>query len=365
MVLEDSLDLKKQRMLLLVSLYTVLAFVVYSYLYDILVLLVLLLTLWLIHDLIKNYTKEYVDPSGKYVYITGCDSGFGLEAAKALREIGLNVIAGCFYDSSPGAVELRARPWVKKIEVVILDVSNEASVLACAEEVKHICQDQGIWAVINNAGINCFGPAELVTMEMFHRCAEVNLFGAIRVIKSVLPLIRQAEGRIINVTSEAGFNPQKDRSPYCTTKFGLEAFSACLRKEMDPLNVKVITVAPGEFAGATSVAKQNINDSMIEKLLQSHSALSLQDQQNAYRKENIVGMKDKVQAAIERSCCSSEPVVNAYVDAVHNADPLRCYMVHGLKRKCLDPLIIMARCRPFIPEKCVHIVEKFFFAILN
>lgn len=75
MVLEDSLDLKKQRLLLLVSLYTVLAFVVYTYLYDILVLLVLIVTLWFIYDLIKSYTKEYVDPSGKYVYITGCDSG--------------------------------------------------------------------------------------------------------------------------------------------------------------------------------------------------------------------------------------------------------------------------------------------------
>ena len=53
------------------------------------------------------------------------------------------VIAGCYNDNSPGAKELRARPWVKKVEVVNLDVSNEASVMACAEEVKAICSDQG------------------------------------------------------------------------------------------------------------------------------------------------------------------------------------------------------------------------------
>ena len=52
----------------------------------------------------------------------------------------------------------------------------------------------GLWAVISNAGQHCHGPVELVTMETFHHVAEVNLFGAIRVTKAVLPLIRQAKG---------------------------------------------------------------------------------------------------------------------------------------------------------------------------
>ena len=49
--------------------------------------------------------------------------------------------------------------------------------------------------MINNAGINSVGPVELVTMQMYQRCAEVNLFGPVRVTKSVLPLIRQAQGK--------------------------------------------------------------------------------------------------------------------------------------------------------------------------
>ena len=60
-----------------------------------------------------------------------------------IRDLGFMVIAGCYNDNSPGAKELRSRPWVKKVEVVSLDVSNEASVMACAEEVKAICNDQG------------------------------------------------------------------------------------------------------------------------------------------------------------------------------------------------------------------------------
>ncbi|KAH9495342.1 (2R,3R)-2,3-butanediol dehydrogenase [Bulinus truncatus] len=347
------------------SLWEVKGLIAYIYLYDIIIVLLLILAVWYAHDYIKDYTKETVDPSNKYIYITGCDSGFGLEAAKALRDLGFGVIAGCMDDHSPGAEELKARPWVKKIEVVILDVSNEASVLACAKEVKEICRDQGLWAVINNAGINCMGPTELVSMEMFHKCAEVNLFGAIRVTKSVLPLIRQAEGRVINVSSERGFNPWKDSAPYCVTKFGLEAFSACLRREMSAFNVKVITIAPGEFAGATSIAKQKLNEQLVDKLLQAHSSLSLQDQQNVYKKEDLISIKDRIAAAVEKSCCSSESVVAAYVDAVLNVHPRRCYMIHGYKRKCLDPLIILARCRPFIPEQLVFILEKILFAILG
>ncbi|CAG5118002.1 unnamed protein product [Candidula unifasciata] len=362
---ERGFDLRKQRLLLLSSLYVVLAAIVYVYVCDLVLLLGLILAVWFAYDLVQDYTKQLVDPVGKYVLITGCDSGFGLESAKALQDLGFGVIAGCYDDNSPGALELKARPWVQKVEVLILDVTSEASVLACAKEVKDIVRDQGLWAVINNAGINCQGPAELVSMEMFHRCAEVNLFGAIRVIKAVLPLIRQTEGRVINVTSERGYNPWKNSSPYCTSKFGLEAFSACLRREMADFKVKVITVAPGQFAGATSIVTQKLNEQLIEKLLQAHANLSLQDQETAYRKEILTGITKTFQAAIEKSCRSCEPVVKAYIDAVQNIHPKRAYLVHGTRRQCLDPLIIMCRIRPFIPERIVEYVEKVLFAVLG
>jgi 3-hydroxybutyrate dehydrogenase len=358
-------DLGKQRQVLVSSVFLIAAIVVYVYIYDILALLVLGLLLWYAYDYGQDYTKKLVDPAGKYIYITGCDSGFGLESAKALRDLGFGVIAGCLDENSKGAGELRARPWVKKVEVVILDVSNEASVLACAKEVKDIVRDQGLWAVINNAGINCMGPAELVSMEMYHRCAEVNLFGAIRVTKSVLPLVRQAAGRIINITSERGFNPWKNSSPYCASKFGLEAFSACLRREMTEFKVKVITVVPGEFAGATGIATQKLNEKITDSLLQAHAALSIPDQENAYKKEALSGLNDKIQAVIQKSCSTCEPVLAAYIDAAHNESPKRCYMVHGMKRQCLDPLIIMCRVRPFIPERAVEFVEKVLMTILG
>ncbi|GFR66829.1 D-beta-hydroxybutyrate dehydrogenase, mitochondrial [Elysia marginata] len=225
---------------------------------------------------------------------------------------------------------------------------------------------KGLWAVINNAGINSVGPVEIVTMQMFQRCAEVNLFGPIRVTKSVLPLIRQAQGRVINVTSERAFNPRAQSAPYCLAKSGLTIFSDCLSREMSEFKVKVITVVPGEFAGATSIVKPEIAEGLQDRLLQAQASLSLQDQQAVlYSKDNIETMVKSFQGAMELSGTSCEPVIQAYIDAVLNADPLSCYLVHGFKRQCLDPYILLVRCRPFVPECLMHTVEKILFFLLK
>ncbi|XP_005113393.2 retinol dehydrogenase 16 [Aplysia californica] len=136
-------DLGKKRMLLLLLLFAVLLAFVYVYVVEIVTVVVVLFVSWLAYDYIHDYTRESVEPAGRYVFITGCDTGFGLASAKAIRDLGFGVIAGCYDDNSAGAKELRARPWVQKVEVVSLDVTNEASVAACAKEVREICQDQG------------------------------------------------------------------------------------------------------------------------------------------------------------------------------------------------------------------------------
>lgn len=357
----ESFDLRKHRLLLTLSLYLVFCLFLYVYIFDIVVILTLVFATWLTYDYIQNYTKQQVDPSGKYVFITGCDSGFGLESAKAIRDLGFDVIAGCYDDNSAGARELKGRPWVQKVEVISLDVTSENSVAACAKEIKDICRDNGLWAVINNSGINSMGPTELVPLDVFHRTAEVNLFGAVRVTKAVLPLIRQAEGRVINVTSERGFNPWGNNSSYCISKFGLEAFSACLRTEMQRFKVKVITVAPGNFAGATSIVSSRANEVLKESLVKGRSSLSLSDQESAYPREEIDKILEGLELNMPKSNSSAQPVVEAYVDAVSNTTPKNCYMV---KSKMLDNYIVAARLRPFIPERLMFFMDKVIMTIL-
>ena len=70
--------------------------------------------------------------------------GFGLESAKAIHDLGFDVIAGCYDNNSAGAKELKGRPWVQKVEVISLDVTSENSVVACTKEMKDICRDNGM-----------------------------------------------------------------------------------------------------------------------------------------------------------------------------------------------------------------------------
>lgn len=62
----------------------------------------------------------------------------------------------------------------------------------------------GLWAVVNNAGIMSLGPIEWYTMDDFRKMADVNLWGLIEVTKTFLPLVKKAEGRIVNFSSVAG-----------------------------------------------------------------------------------------------------------------------------------------------------------------
>ncbi len=81
----------------------------------------------------------------------------------------------------------------------------------------------------------------------------VNLFGAIRVTKKFAPLIRKSKGRIVNVSSMMGRVSVRCLSSYCISKYGMEAFSNTLRREMRQFGVKVCKIQPGNFSNATGI----------------------------------------------------------------------------------------------------------------
>ena len=83
------------------------------------------------------------------------------------------------------------------------------------------------------------GFKKKILKYFYWQVASINLFGMIRVIKGFLPLIREANGRVVNVASMLGRMGANGRSPYCATKFGVEAISDCLRLEMKKFNVDV------------------------------------------------------------------------------------------------------------------------------
>ncbi|XP_053564126.1 retinol dehydrogenase 16 [Bombina bombina] len=207
------------------------------------ILLVVLLSLILLY---RWYRQSQIleNLSDKYVLITGCDSGFGNLAAKQLDRRGLRVLAACLTEK--GAEELK-KETSSRLQTVILDVTDSESVKSATQWVTRILNGKGLWGLVNNAGILIpMAPNEWLQKEDFSKILNVNLLGMVDVTLSLLPLIRKARGRIVNVSSIAG-RVSLCGGGYSISKFGVEAFSDSIRRELKYFGVKVSIINPDFF----------------------------------------------------------------------------------------------------------------------
>ncbi|XP_029450723.1 retinol dehydrogenase 16-like isoform X2 [Rhinatrema bivittatum] len=205
-----------------------------------------LLTLLGLYFLYRWYRDRQIllNLPDKYVLITGCDSGFGNLLAKQLDRKGMRVLAACL--TQRGAEQLKEAT-SQRLQTLILDVTDSQSVAAAADWVKEQVGDRGLWGLVNNAGIAVpLAPNEWLTKDDFLKILNVNLVGVIDVTLSLLPLIRKAKGRVVNVASFAG-RISFVGGGYCISKYGVEAFSDSLRQELCSFGVKVCIIEPGIF----------------------------------------------------------------------------------------------------------------------
>ncbi|XP_029030878.1 retinol dehydrogenase 7-like [Betta splendens] len=201
------------------------------------------------------------DKHSKYVYITGCDTGFGNLLARHLDKQGFRVIAGCFTEK--GEEDLR-KSCSGSLTAVHLDVTSKDSVAKVAGVIKDKVGERGLWAVVNNAGVNVPSPAcDWLTIDDYKSVLDVNLMGVIAVTLSVLPLIKKARGRVVNVASVAG-RISVPGGPYPVSKFGVEGFNDSLRLGMKPFGVKVLCIEPGFFK--TSMTDSALLGENVKKL---------------------------------------------------------------------------------------------------
>ncbi|XP_059139705.1 17-beta-hydroxysteroid dehydrogenase type 6-like isoform X1 [Physella acuta] len=181
----------------------------------------------------------------KYVFVTGCDSGFGQRLAIRLDGLGFHVFAGCLTDEGRKYLSSNCS---KRLVTVPLDVTKGESIQAALQLVKGtLPENSGLWGLVNNAGIAglaCF--SEICIPEDYHQVFAVNLFGAIEMSRAFLPLLRKAGGRLVATASVCG-RLAAAAAPYTVSKFGLEAYMDLLRRELYNKGVRVILVEPGAF----------------------------------------------------------------------------------------------------------------------
>uniref|UniRef100_A0AAY4AAY2 3-hydroxybutyrate dehydrogenase, type 1 n=1 Tax=Denticeps clupeoides TaxID=299321 RepID=A0AAY4AAY2_9TELE len=278
--------------------------------------------LFVLYVAMPRLPRGTVKVEGKGVLITGCDSGFGHALAKHLHKMGFTVFAGCLLKGGDGAVDL-AQMHSERMKVLQLDVCSGEQVEKAVEFVRANLEnpENGLWAIVNNAGLSTFGEVEFTTMDTYKQVSEVNLWGTIRVTKAFLPLVRRARGRVVNLASMYGRMGNALRSPYCVSKYGVEAFSDCLRYEMKAWGVKVSVVEPGNFIVATGILTRDIVASTADKLWQEAAPGVQQDYGRTHFDNDM---------ALMRSYCGSgqkdvAPVLEDITDAIASRRPFTRY----------------------------------------
>lgn len=201
------------------------------------------------------------DKGNKYVYITGCDTGFGNLLARHLDKQGFRVIAGCY--SEKGEEDLK-KSCSDRLTATHLDVASKESVAKVAALIKDKVGERGLWAVVNNAGVSVpSAPCDWLTIDDYMSMLNVNLNGVIAVTLSVLPMIKKARGRVVNVASVFG-RISPTGGPYTVSKYGVEAFNDSLRLNMHGFGVKVLCIEPGFFK--TNVTNADIISKNVTSL---------------------------------------------------------------------------------------------------
>ena len=190
----------------------------------------------------------------KVWFITGCSTGFGRELAKYLLENDYRVVV-----TARNADKVQDLVEINKDNAlgVALDVTNNAQVKeAVAQAEAHF---GAIDVLVNNAGFGYFGAIEESDEREVRAMFETNFWGLAEMTRAVLPKMRERHsGSIVNVSSIGGFVGFPSVGYYNATKFAVNGFSEALKKEVEPLGIKVVLVQPSGFR--TDWAGRSAND---------------------------------------------------------------------------------------------------------
>ncbi len=188
----------------------------------------------------------------KVVLITGASSGIGRSIGEFLVQKGCTV-----YGTSRNPKNKDSYPF----ELIPLDVTNTTTI---EKAVAHVVEKSGrLDVLVNNAGMGITGPIEDTPTDEMRKVFDTNFFGAIDVMKAVLPQMRsQGSGLIINVTSIAGYMGLPFRGVYSATKGAFELITEAARMEVKEFGIHITNIAPGDFA--TNIAAGRYHTPVFE-----------------------------------------------------------------------------------------------------
>lgn len=250
-----------------------------------------------------DFCTDKKPPRGqmKTVVITGASGGIGAAATTYFAAQGWRVIA-CGFPELPASGA--------NVVPLLCDITQDASVAGlvarCGGEVH---------GLVNNAGIHLPAPLEGLPLDQLRQQFEVNVIGHLRVTQALLPLLRAAQGRIINVSSLMGEVALPLMGAYSMSKHALEAMSDALRLELD-VPVSVVQMGAVQTPMTTAMgALLDVAYARMPHLLQARYALLQQQMKQALARQGSRAIPpQQVVHTIERALTDRQPQARYRVD---------------------------------------------------
>ncbi len=247
--------------------------------------------------------------SKRTVLVTGCSSGIGLATCHVLSRNNFMTYGTVRNLSKAKKIQDLMNRENLSLKILRLDVNDNQSIKLA---IKKILNDTGrIDVLINNAGYGMFGPIEEITIQEIKKQFETNFFGAIRLIKAIVPIMRkQGNGTIVNISSMVGRFAVPLNSAYVSSKFAVEGLSESISFELKEFGIRVIVIEPGvvksDFFHKLKVKGMNLESPYHELM------------------ERRVNFLDK---AMKNSLTSSYDVAGTILDALNSKDPKFRYVI--------------------------------------
>lgn len=250
----------------------------------------------------------------RFILITGASTGIGAACALGCANQGMTVFAGVRNVQDGEALRERGGTMIIPVH---LDVTDSESIARAAQAVEQRVGKRGLSGLVNNAGVAIGSPLELIPIPHLRKQLEVNVVGQIAVTQALLPLIRSARGRIVNMGSIAGRGTIPVMGPYSASKFALEALTDALRMELRPWGIAVSIIEPGAIA--TPIWNKSV-----------HQALELESSVSAEGRCLYQTTVHRVKEAVEdaaRRAIPADAVVDVVLHALTAARPKTRYLV--------------------------------------
>jgi NAD(P)-dependent dehydrogenase (short-subunit alcohol dehydrogenase family) len=181
----------------------------------------------------------------RQVVVTGAASGIGRATALALARGGFGVYAGVRKAADAEALEKLGEGRIKGL---VIDVTDRASIAAATQRLEAELGGRGLHGLVNNAGIGSSCPLEFQPLDEFRKVYDVNVFGLVAVTQAMLGLIRQGQGRIVNIGSVGDRFTVPFGAALCSSKAAVRSVTEALRMELHPFGIHVCLIQPTSIA---------------------------------------------------------------------------------------------------------------------